>query len=65
VTEDGGDKYTITRITPTKTVAFTFRLGEPVTADPLGADQPTQVTHPRGQCYIFKKYLRLNKLYKT
>ena len=43
VSEDGDDKYTITRVTPTKTVAFTFRLGEPVTADPLGADQPLPV----------------------
>ena len=43
VAEDGGDKYTITRITPTKTVTFTFKLGEAVTADPLGADKPAPV----------------------
>ena len=43
VAHDGGDKYTITRMTPTKQIAFTFNLGEAVTADPLGADQPAQV----------------------
>ena len=44
VSNDGGDKYTITRITPVNQIAFTFKLGEAVTADPLGAGQPAQVT---------------------
>ena len=43
VSNDGGDKYTITRITPVNQIAFTFNLGEAVTADPLGAGQPAQV----------------------
>ena len=44
VSHDGGDKYTITRITPVNQIVFTFNLGEAVTADPLGAGQPAQVT---------------------
>jgi hypothetical protein len=43
VSHDGGDKYTITRITPTNRIVFTFNLGEAVTADPLGAGLPAQV----------------------
>jgi hypothetical protein len=43
VSEDGDDKFTISRITPTKTTTFTFKSGETVTADPLGADKPQPV----------------------
>ncbi len=38
------DKYNITRISPFQQHnVFSFNLGEPVVADPLGADLPAEV----------------------
>jgi hypothetical protein len=54
--KDGGDgTYTLTRVTPTKTVTFSFKSGDTVTSDPLGADQPLPVIRFFGKVSSFIK----------